>query len=203
MFPFYKITGWRPFARNLRLTTGWIEVVCGSILILIPGPAKELASVLLLFVMLGGFYTHYALNDSFERMAPSLVFGLLLICRLIILYQVSKKERKEEELMRKIYEEVKLNNPNESLNEEDEEVPEKVETIKKQAIDSKQQQQPTSKNAKKKARQNNHREKEEKRLNNLFKSLAINSHYFKLREQEKNLILRNIKNIYIFIFVCL
>ncbi len=69
------------------------------------GPAKELASLVLLVLMAGGFYTHYALNDSFERIAPSLIFGLLIICRLIILSQVVKKEKAEEEMLRKFLEE--------------------------------------------------------------------------------------------------
>lgn len=42
--------------------------------------------------MVGGFYTHYALNDKFERSAPSLVFALLLLCRLVISYQVNRRE---------------------------------------------------------------------------------------------------------------
>jgi len=58
--------------------------------------------------MAGGFYTHYALNDSFERIAPSLIFGLLIICRLIILSQVIKKEKTEEEMLRKFLEENEL-----------------------------------------------------------------------------------------------
>ena len=79
-----------------------MEVVCGAILVLIPGPLKEVASFLLLAVMIGGFYTHYALNDSFERLAPSLIFSLLIICRFIILYQVNRKEKKEEEMIKKL-----------------------------------------------------------------------------------------------------
>ncbi len=51
------------------------------------------------------FYIHYALGDNFERMAPSLIFGLLLICRLIILYQVIKKEKKDLELVKKFMQE--------------------------------------------------------------------------------------------------
>jgi len=55
--------------------------------------------------MIGGFYTHFALGDSFERMAPSLVFGLLLVCRFIILYQVTQRENKElEEYKKKLLE---------------------------------------------------------------------------------------------------
>ncbi|CAF4734096.1 unnamed protein product [Rotaria sp. Silwood1] len=37
VFPFYQVTGWRPFAKNYRLTVGIAEVVCGAILVLIPG----------------------------------------------------------------------------------------------------------------------------------------------------------------------
>lgn len=42
----------------------------------------------------GALYTLYILKDPFERMVPSLIFGLLLICRLVILYQVNKREEK-------------------------------------------------------------------------------------------------------------
>jgi hypothetical protein len=42
--------------------------------------------------MIGGFYTHFTLNDKFERSAPSLVFALLLFCRLVISYQVNRRE---------------------------------------------------------------------------------------------------------------
>ena len=36
-FPFYKLTGWRPYAKNYRLAVGIAEMVCGAIMILIPG----------------------------------------------------------------------------------------------------------------------------------------------------------------------
>ncbi len=57
-------------------------------------------------MMGGAVYTHYSLKDSFERIAPSLVFCLLTICRLVILYQVNSKEKREMEIMRKMYEEM-------------------------------------------------------------------------------------------------
>ncbi len=38
-------------------------------------------------IMLGAVYTHYALHDKFDRMAPGIVFSLLLITRLIIYRQ--------------------------------------------------------------------------------------------------------------------
>ncbi|RNA28299.1 transmembrane 35-like [Brachionus plicatilis] len=120
VFPFYKLTGWRPYAKNFRLFTGWLEVVCGAILVMIPGPLKELASFLLLIVMVGGFYTHFALNDSFERIAPSLIFSLLIICRFIILYQVKRKEKKEEEMIKKLLEESAQNETKSNESKKDE-----------------------------------------------------------------------------------
>ena len=34
--------------------------------------------------MSGAIYTHYALHDKLDRIAPGIIFGLLLITRLII-----------------------------------------------------------------------------------------------------------------------
>jgi hypothetical protein len=52
--------------------------------------------------MSGALYTLYVLKDPFDRMVPSLIFGLLLVCRLIILYQVNRREQQmyKEELER-------------------------------------------------------------------------------------------------------
>ncbi|CAF1600814.1 unnamed protein product, partial [Didymodactylos carnosus] len=94
VFPLYKQTGWRPFAKNYRLFIGFTEIVCGAILALVPGSPKQLANVILLFVMLGAVYTHYILKDKFERMAPGLVFSLLLLTRLIIHRQVQQREKR-------------------------------------------------------------------------------------------------------------
>ena len=60
---------------------------------LVLGRLKQLANIILLMVMLGAVYTHYALKDKFERMAPGLVFSLLLLTRLIIYRQVSQREK--------------------------------------------------------------------------------------------------------------
>ena len=58
------------------------------------GPLKELANFVLLGVMGGALYTLSVLKDPFEKMVPSLIFGLLLLCRLVILYQVNRREDK-------------------------------------------------------------------------------------------------------------
>lgn len=54
-----------------------------------------MANVILLMIMLGAVYTHYVLHDKFERMAPGLVFSLLLVTRLIIYRQVTHREKKQ------------------------------------------------------------------------------------------------------------
>lgn len=40
--------------------------------------------------MLGAIYTHYTLHDRLDRMAPGIIFGLLLFTRLIIHQQVKR-----------------------------------------------------------------------------------------------------------------
>ncbi|CAF3570030.1 unnamed protein product [Rotaria socialis] len=94
VFPLYEMTGWRPFAKNYRMAVGIAEVVCGAILVLIPGRLKQLANLILLVIMMGAVYTHYVLHDKFDRMAPGLVFGLLLLTRLIIYRQVAQREQR-------------------------------------------------------------------------------------------------------------
>ena len=61
--------------------------------------------------MVGALYTHYALNDKFERIVPVVVFTLLLICRLVISYQVDKRDKLEDQnvKMEKLVEEEEKN----------------------------------------------------------------------------------------------
>lgn len=94
VFPLFEQTGWRPLAKNYRMAVGIAECVCGAILVLIPGRLKQLANVVLLIIMLGAVYTHYILHDKFERIAPGLVFSLLLLTRLIIHRQVTQREKR-------------------------------------------------------------------------------------------------------------
>jgi len=94
VFPLYQVTGWRPLAKNYRLFVGMAEIGCGSFLAIVPGRSKQIANIILLILMLGAVYTHYILNDKFERMAPGLVFSLLLLTRLIIHRQVERGEKK-------------------------------------------------------------------------------------------------------------
>lgn len=94
VFPLSKLLNFKMNPKFYRLFIGWSEVVCGTILVLVPGRIKQLANVMLLVLVLGAVYTHAALRDKFERMAPSIVFSLMLGCRLVVFYQVQSRERK-------------------------------------------------------------------------------------------------------------
>jgi hypothetical protein len=56
--------------------------------------------------MSGAIYTHYTLNDSFDRIAPSLVFALLIICRLIIFVQAKRREEKQIKLVQNLFDDI-------------------------------------------------------------------------------------------------
>lgn len=94
VFPLTKYLGFKVPSKWYRLVVGWMEVACGTTLLLIPGFAKQVANILLLVVMLGAFYSHVMLSEKFERMAPSIVFSLMLCCRLVVFWQIKRKERK-------------------------------------------------------------------------------------------------------------
>ena len=58
-----------------------------------------MANFVLLGIMGGALYTLSVLKDPFEKMVPSLIFGLLLLCRMVILFQVNRREEKMIKLL--------------------------------------------------------------------------------------------------------
>jgi hypothetical protein len=42
-------------------------------------------------------YSQYVVSDPFERIGPSMVFSFMLIGRLVIFYQIHRKEKQLEE----------------------------------------------------------------------------------------------------------
>ncbi|RXG63940.1 hypothetical protein Avbf_02074 [Armadillidium vulgare] len=46
-------------------------------------------------------YNHYMVGDKFERVAPSLVFFFMLTCRLIVEYQIRRKEKEDKTALTK------------------------------------------------------------------------------------------------------
>ena len=78
--------------KTYRLIVGWSEIVAGFTLAIIPGRIKQLANWILLVLTVLGLYTHIMIKDKFERTAPSIVFILMLVCRLIVHVQVKRRE---------------------------------------------------------------------------------------------------------------
>ena len=94
VFPFQETGGFKVSPKQYRLAVGYFEIGTGLVLAVIPGFLKQIANFLLLLLTLTDFYTHAAIADKFERTAPSIVFSLMLSCRLIIYWQVKKRDEK-------------------------------------------------------------------------------------------------------------
>lgn len=61
--------------------------MCTSDFSLTGARIKLLANIILMLVMAGAIYTHWALGDEMKHYTGALVFGLLLTCRLAIYMQ--------------------------------------------------------------------------------------------------------------------
>ena len=48
---------------------------------------KKAANIILLVAKLLNLYSHFAIDDQFERMAPTLVFFFMLVCRMVVDWQ--------------------------------------------------------------------------------------------------------------------
>lgn len=55
---------------------------------------KNAGNVVLLSLMLLSIYNHYMVSDAFERIGPALVFTFMLTGRLVVWYQISRREAK-------------------------------------------------------------------------------------------------------------
>lgn len=108
--PFATALGLKVSPKHYRLFIGWLELIAGLSLAFIPGRVKQLSNVLLILMTFGGIYSHYMIGDKFESklslicslkelkiyivigIAPLIVFTLMLSCRLIISFQVKRRE---------------------------------------------------------------------------------------------------------------
>lgn len=94
VIPFLKAYNIKIHSKQYRSFVGGLEISCGACLAFMPFKRmKQTANCLLLLMMLFTMYTHYMVGDRFERTAPSLVFLFMLVCRLIVDYQVQRQER--------------------------------------------------------------------------------------------------------------
>ena len=48
---------------------------------------KKAANIILLAAKVLNLYSHFAIDDAFERMAPTLVFFFMLVCRMVVDWQ--------------------------------------------------------------------------------------------------------------------
>lgn len=53
---------------------------------------KNAGNITLLSLMLLLIYNHYMISDIFERIGPTLVFSFMLTGRLVVWYQISRRE---------------------------------------------------------------------------------------------------------------
>lgn len=106
VFPLVKWTKWKPNSHMYRKVIGGSEVVCGAILSFIPGPLKEAANVLMILLSCLDIYSHYAQDEGLDKMSLSVVFFLLLTCRLIIHLQMKARELEEAAQQNQVTEQV-------------------------------------------------------------------------------------------------
>jgi len=91
VFPFAKSLGYKVPSKWYRRGVGGVEIFCGLVLLLIPNrKVKKVANIVLLLTKVLNLYSHFAIEDLFERMAPTLVFFFMLVCRMVVDWQFDK-----------------------------------------------------------------------------------------------------------------
>lgn len=53
---------------------------------------KNAGNIILLALMFLSIYNHYMVSDAFERIGPALVFTFMLTGRLVVWYQINRRE---------------------------------------------------------------------------------------------------------------
>ena len=98
VFPMAKTLDFKVPSKYYRRAVGVGEIVCGLMLMLAPRRSvKNAANIALALMKALNAYSHWAIEDEFERTAPTLVFLLMLGCRLVVDWQVARRDRLEEQ----------------------------------------------------------------------------------------------------------
>ncbi|XP_058791829.1 novel acetylcholine receptor chaperone [Phymastichus coffea] len=93
VFPLASTLDFKVPSKWYRRVVGSLEIVCGLAMALIPSyKIKNACNGVLLLLMVMAVYSHYMVNDKFERIAPALVFFFMLTGRLVIDWQLRRKE---------------------------------------------------------------------------------------------------------------
>ncbi|KAJ1528767.1 hypothetical protein ONE63_007154 [Megalurothrips usitatus] len=92
VFPLSDTLDFKVPSKWYRRVVGSLEIISGLAMALIPhAKVKQAANVVLILLMLVAVYSHYMVNDKFERIAPALVFFFMLTGRMVIDWQLRRK----------------------------------------------------------------------------------------------------------------
>ena len=115
IFPLAKALDFKVPSKWYRRSVGGLEIVCGLVMMLVPSRvAKNGANILLFVLKTLNVYSHWAISDAFERTAPTLVFLLMLSCRLVVDWQLARKPEDLEEKPSSDSKGLKYSKPNKS-----------------------------------------------------------------------------------------
>ncbi|XP_059612957.1 novel acetylcholine receptor chaperone [Phlebotomus argentipes] len=93
VFPLASLFDLKIPSKWYRRVVGILEVICGLAMVFIPfHKIKNAANITLLALMLLAVYSHYMVSDPFERSGPALVFTFMLGGRLVVWYQINRRE---------------------------------------------------------------------------------------------------------------
>ncbi|XP_044268483.1 novel acetylcholine receptor chaperone [Tribolium madens] len=98
VFPLSEALDFKIPSKWYRRTVGTLEIVCGVAMAFVPNhKVKNGANLCLLVLTLMAVYSHYMVADKLERTAPALVFLFMLSGRLVVYYQLTRREAERPE----------------------------------------------------------------------------------------------------------
>ena len=93
VFPLSGTLDFKVPSKWYRRVVGSLEIICGLAMAIVPShKIKNASNTVLLLLMLMAVYSHYMVNDKFERIAPALVFFFMLTGRLVIDWQLRRDD---------------------------------------------------------------------------------------------------------------
>ncbi|XP_061709781.1 novel acetylcholine receptor chaperone [Cydia pomonella] len=97
VFPLTETLDFKLPSKWYRRTVGALEILFGLTMALFPGhKVKNAANIGLVALMVLAAYSHVMVGDPFDRCAPALVFFFMLSGRLVVWYQISRREELEK-----------------------------------------------------------------------------------------------------------
>ncbi|XP_022835772.1 uncharacterized protein LOC111363200 [Spodoptera litura] len=96
VFPLTETLDFKLPSKWYRRAVGGLEILFGLALAAIPShKIKNTANIGLVLLMILAAYSHVMVGDPFDRCAPALVFFFMLSGRLVVWYQISRREEME------------------------------------------------------------------------------------------------------------